>query len=42
VGHFIALEFEGRKPPRAFRYFDKGSMAVVGSNFAILDPAGFV
>src|SRR5262245_35032154 len=25
-----------RKPPRPFRYFDKGTMAVVGKNFAVL------
>jgi NADH:ubiquinone reductase (H+-translocating) len=27
----------GRAPTRPFRYFDKGNMAVVGKNFAILE-----
>ncbi|MGA7327116.1 MAG: hypothetical protein WBX25_22185 [Rhodomicrobium sp.] len=30
-------ELKGSKQPRPFRYFDKGSMAVVGRNFAILE-----
>ena len=37
VGRLIALELEGWKPERPFRYFDKGNMAVVGKNFAILE-----
>jgi NADH dehydrogenase len=37
VGHLIALELDGWKPERPFRYFDKGNMAVVGKNFAILE-----
>jgi NADH:ubiquinone reductase (H+-translocating) len=37
----------GRAPTRPFRYFDKGNMAVVGKNFAILEThrirlSGFV
>ncbi|HME40417.1 MAG TPA: NAD(P)/FAD-dependent oxidoreductase [Steroidobacteraceae bacterium] len=36
VGRFIAAMLEGRTI-RRFRYFDKGSMAVVGKNFAILE-----
>jgi NADH:ubiquinone reductase (H+-translocating) len=37
VGRLISREISGRKPPRPFRYFDKGNMAVVGKNFAIMD-----
>jgi len=37
VGRLISRELSGRKPPRPFRYFDKGNMAVVGKNFAILE-----
>ena len=37
VGHFISAVLNGRPNPRPFRYFDKGSMAVVGKNFAILE-----
>jgi NADH dehydrogenase len=37
VGRLIARQLEGRAPKRPFRYFDKGSMAVVGKNFAILE-----
>jgi NADH dehydrogenase len=37
VGRLIARELDGWKPERPFRYFDKGNMAVVGKNFAILE-----
>jgi NADH:ubiquinone reductase (H+-translocating) len=37
VGRLIARDLSGRKPPRPFRYFDKGNMAVVGKNFAIME-----
>ena len=37
VGSLIARELKGKPQPRAFRYFDKGNMAVVGKNFAILE-----
>jgi NADH dehydrogenase len=37
VGGWIAAELGGGKPPRPFRYFDKGNMAVIGKNFAILE-----
>jgi NADH:ubiquinone reductase (H+-translocating) len=30
VGRLISRELSGRKPPRPFRYFDKGNMAGVG------------
>jgi len=37
VGGWIARELGGGKPPRPFRYFDKGNMAVIGKNFAIME-----
>jgi NADH:ubiquinone reductase (H+-translocating) len=37
VGRLISAEIKGRKTPRPFRYFDKGNMAVVGKNFAVLE-----
>lgn len=37
VGRLINADLEGRQPKRPFRYVDKGSMAVVGKNFAVLE-----
>jgi NADH dehydrogenase len=37
VGHFISAELNGRPTSRPFWYFDKGNMAVVGKNFAIME-----
>src|SRR3979490_2470798 len=37
VGRFIESELKGKSPPRPFRYLDKGSMAVIGKNFAIME-----
>lgn len=37
VGRLIAQEMRGGTPPRPFRYFDKGSVAVVGKNFAVME-----
>jgi NADH dehydrogenase FAD-containing subunit len=37
VGRSIADRVAGRPVPAAFRYFDKGNMAVIGRGFAILD-----
>ena len=37
IGRLIASKLSGGKAPRPFRYFDKGNMAVVGKNFAILE-----
>jgi NADH dehydrogenase len=37
VGRFIAEELNGRQVKRPFRYFDKGNMAVVGKNYAVLE-----
>jgi NADH dehydrogenase len=47
VGRLIARQLKGREPKHPFRYFDKGKMAVVGKNFAILESgrlrmSGFV
>jgi NADH:ubiquinone reductase (H+-translocating) len=36
VGRLIARQLNGRAPKRPFRYADKGNMAVVGKNFAVL------
>ena len=37
VGELIAWQINGGRAPRPFRYFDKGNMAVVGKNFAIME-----
>jgi len=37
VGRLIVRQLKGREPKTPFRYFDKGNMAVVGKNFAILE-----
>jgi NADH dehydrogenase len=37
VGRLIAKVLTGRKVERPFRYFDKGNMAVVGKNYAVLE-----
>jgi NADH:ubiquinone reductase (H+-translocating) len=37
VGHLIAQELKGREVTRPFHYFDKGNMAVVGKNYAVLE-----
>jgi NADH:ubiquinone reductase (H+-translocating) len=37
VGRLIAKELKGRKIKRPFHYFDKGNMAVVGKNYAVLE-----
>ena len=36
VGRLIRRRLAGKPDPKPFRYFDKGNMAVVGKNFAIL------
>jgi NADH:ubiquinone reductase (H+-translocating) len=41
VGRWIAREIGAAKPPRPFRYFDKGNMAVIGKNFAIMESGRF-
>jgi NADH dehydrogenase len=47
AGTVIASRVTGRPAPAPFRYFDKGNLAVIGRNFAILESgrvrlAGFV
>lgn len=37
VGRLIASELKGKSQTRPFSYFDKGNMAVVGKNFAIME-----
>jgi NADH:ubiquinone reductase (H+-translocating) len=37
VGRLIARELKGRSGKRPFHYFDKGNMAVVGKNYAVLE-----
>jgi NADH dehydrogenase len=37
VGRLIAKELKGQKVKGPFRYFDKGNMAVVGKNYAVLE-----
>jgi NADH:ubiquinone reductase (H+-translocating) len=37
VGRLIAEELKGREVKCPFRYFDKGNMAVVGKNYAVLE-----
>src|SRR5262245_45262523 len=36
VGRLLHARLAGKPDPKPFRYFDKGNMAVVGKNFAIL------
>jgi NADH dehydrogenase len=41
VGRLIAARVAGQAAPSPFRYVDKGSMAVIGKNFAILESGRF-
>jgi NADH dehydrogenase len=41
VGRLIARELKGRKIKHPFRYSDKGNMAVVGKNYAVLERGWF-
>jgi NADH dehydrogenase FAD-containing subunit len=41
AGTLIHRRIVGMQPPRPFRYFDKGNMAVVGKGFAILQSGKF-
>ncbi len=36
VGKLIRRHLTGKRPPKPFRYFDKGNMAVVGKGYAVL------
>jgi len=37
TGGVIARQVAGKSPPPPFKYFDKGNMATIGRNFAILE-----
>jgi NADH dehydrogenase FAD-containing subunit len=37
VGRVISARLAGDSPPPAFRYFDKGNLAVIGKKFAVLE-----
>ena len=41
AGRLIGRRVTGRPAPRAFSYFDKGNMAVVGKGFAVLQTGWF-
>jgi NADH dehydrogenase len=36
AGKLIRRQLTGKRPPKPFRYFDKGTMAVVGKGYAVL------
>jgi NADH dehydrogenase len=40
VGRLLRARLRGKPDPKPFRYFDKGNMAVVGKNFAVLQSGG--
>jgi NADH dehydrogenase len=47
VGRFLSARLNGRSEPHPFWYSDRGNMAVVGRNFAIMEsgrirPGGFI
>jgi NADH dehydrogenase len=37
VGRLISAQLKGQEPKRPFRYLNKGTIAVVGKNFAVLE-----
>ena len=37
VGRLISAQLKGRESKRPFRYFNKGTIAVVGKNYAVLE-----
>ena len=41
VGRLLCRRLKGRASRRPFRYFNKGNMAVIGKNFAILEAGHF-
>jgi NADH:ubiquinone reductase (H+-translocating) len=41
AGNYIHGRLIGATPPKPFKYFDKGSMAVVGKGFAVLQAGNF-
>src|SRR5262249_39344059 len=40
VGRLIAGRLKGEPAPRAFKYFNKGNLATVGRNFAVMEAFG--
>jgi len=42
AGKLIRRQLAGKRPPKPFRYFDKGTMAVVGKGYAVLQSGKFV
>jgi NADH dehydrogenase FAD-containing subunit len=40
VGRLIAGRLKAKPAPPAFKYFDKGNLATVGSNFAVMEAFG--
>jgi NADH dehydrogenase len=40
VGRLIAGRLKGKPPPRPFKYFNKGNLATVGRNFAVMEAFG--
>jgi NADH dehydrogenase FAD-containing subunit len=40
VGRLIAGRLKGKPEPRPFKYFNKGNLATVGRNFAVMDAFG--
>src|SRR5262249_30650734 len=40
VGRLIAGRLKGRPDPAPFKYFDKGNLATVGRNFAVMEAFG--
>src|SRR5262249_39685308 len=40
VGRLIAGRLKGKPEPRPFKYFNKGNLATVGRNFAIMEAFG--
>ena len=40
AGRAIARRLAGKPAPKAFRYFDKGNLAIVGKGFAVLQSRG--
>jgi NADH dehydrogenase FAD-containing subunit len=40
VGRLIAGRLKGQPAPPAFKYFDKGNLATVGRNFAVMEAFG--
>jgi len=42
AGKLIRRQHTGKRPPKPFRYFDKGNMAVVGKGYAVWKAANYI